>query len=105
MLRLGLLCRLGGLASRRFASIAAQPLRAAPVPVLSQPRPALLAKLPCQPSVLEQIPLGVFEAEAEADNTIYMDSVLRKRRLKMKKHKLRKRRRLQRSLKKRLGKI
>jgi hypothetical protein len=42
--------------------------------------------------------------EAE-DNTMYMDSVMRKRRLKMKKHKLRKRRREQRSLKKRLGKI
>ncbi|GEQ72183.1 hypothetical protein JCM33374_g5869 [Metschnikowia sp. JCM 33374] len=45
------------------------------------------------------------DGEGEADNTLYMDSVLRKRRLKMKKHKLRKRRRLQRSLKKRLGKI
>ncbi|KAL7664920.1 Thiamine pyrophosphokinase [[Candida] zeylanoides] len=33
----------------------------------------------------------------EADSTIYMDSVLRKRRLKMKKHKLRKRRKAQRS--------
>lgn len=44
------------------------------------------------------------EVETE-DNTIYMDSVLRKRRLKMKKHKLRKRRRAQRSLKKRLGKL
>ena len=44
-------------------------------------------------------------AEEEVDNTMHMDSVLRKRRLKMKKHKLRKRRRLQRSLKKRLGKI
>ncbi|KAG2734351.1 hypothetical protein G9P44_002357 [Scheffersomyces stipitis] len=43
-------------------------------------------------------------AESE-DNTVYMDSVLRKRRLKMKKHKLRKRRREQRSLKKRLGKL
>lgn len=42
--------------------------------------------------------------EAEEDNTVYMDSVLRKRRLKMKKHKLRKRRRNQRALKKRLGK-
>lgn len=39
------------------------------------------------------------------DNTMYMDSVMRKRRLKMKKHKLRKRRKEQRSLKKRLGKI
>lgn len=41
----------------------------------------------------------------EDDNTVYMDSVLRKRRLKMKKHKLRKRRKRQRSLKIRLGKI
>ncbi|KAK6457055.1 uncharacterized protein RJT20DRAFT_127187 [Scheffersomyces xylosifermentans] len=43
--------------------------------------------------------------DTDQDNTIYMDSVLRKRRLKMKKHKLRKRRREQRSLKKRLGKL
>lgn len=41
----------------------------------------------------------------ESDNTMQMDSVLRKRRLKMKKHKLRKRRKAQRALKKRLGKI
>ncbi|KAK6201321.1 uncharacterized protein RJT21DRAFT_1266 [Scheffersomyces amazonensis] len=41
----------------------------------------------------------------QEDNTMHMDSVLRKRRLKMKKHKLRKRRREQRSLKRRLGKI
>lgn len=47
-------------------------------------------------------PLGDMEVE---DYTIHMDSVLRKRRLKMKKHKLRKRRRAQRSLKKRLGKL
>lgn len=46
--------------------------------------------------------LNVVEVE---DNTMHMDSVLRKRRLKMKKHKLRKRRRAQRSLKKRLGKL
>lgn len=39
------------------------------------------------------------------DNTMYMDSVLRKRRLKMKKHKLKKRRKSQRALKKRLGKL
>lgn len=38
-------------------------------------------------------------------NTMLLDSVLRKRRLKMKKHKLRKRRKEQRALKKRLGKI
>lgn len=36
---------------------------------------------------------------------MYLDSVLRKRRLKMKKHKLKKRRKAQRALKKRLGKI
>ncbi|EGV61460.1 hypothetical protein CANTEDRAFT_114924 [Yamadazyma tenuis ATCC 10573] len=41
---------------------------------------------------------------SEEDNTMYMDSVMRKRRLKMKKHKLRKRRRAQRALMKRLGK-
>lgn len=48
------------------------------------------------------------QAEQEnpvADNTVYMDSVKRKRRLKMKKHKLRKRRRLGRALLKRLGKV
>lgn len=39
------------------------------------------------------------------ESELHLDSVLRKRRLKMKKHKLRKRRREQRSLKKRLGKI
>lgn len=39
------------------------------------------------------------------DSTMYMDSVLRKRRLKMKKHKLKKRRKNQRALRKRLGKI
>lgn len=58
-------------------------------------------------SILEQMPENVFEniADENTDSTMYMDSVLRKRRLKMKKHKLRKRRREQRSLKKRLGKI
>lgn len=45
------------------------------------------------------------EPDLAEDNTMYMDSVMRKRRLKMKKHKLRKRRKEQRSLKKRLGKI
>lgn len=48
------------------------------------------------------------QAEQEnpvTDNTVYMDSVKRKRRLKMKKHKLRKRRRLGRALLKRLGKV
>lgn len=48
------------------------------------------------------------QAEQEnpvSDNTVYMDSVKRKRRLKMKKHKLRKRRRLGRALLKRLGKV
>lgn len=39
------------------------------------------------------------------DKTLYLDSVMRKRRLKMKKHKLRKRRKAQRALKRRLGKI
>ncbi|RLV85627.1 hypothetical protein JA9_001895 [Meyerozyma sp. JA9] len=54
-------------------------------------------------SIVNEIDTGVWN-EPE-DNTMYMDSVLRKRRLKMKKHKLRKRRRAQRSLKKRLGKL
>lgn len=52
------------------------------------------------PSMLENLDLNF-----ETDNTMYADSVLRKRRLKMKKHKLRKRRKEQRSLMKRLGKI
>ena len=54
-------------------------------------------------SIVNEVYMGVWH-EPE-DNTMYMDSVLRKRRLKMKKHKLRKRRRAQRSLKKRLGKL
>lgn len=45
------------------------------------------------------------QVEPQPVHEIYMDSVLRKRRLKMKKHKLRKRRRTQRALKKRLGKL
>lgn len=53
--------------------------------------------------------ITLFEHELEEmnesdDKEMKLDSVLRKRRLKMKKHKLRKRRRAQRSLKKRLGK-
>lgn len=68
-----------------------------PQPVQLQPVSSVLGALPTWPAFPAQ------EAEAE-DNTIYMDSVLRKRRLKMKKHKLRKRRRNQRALKKRLGK-
>lgn len=53
------------------------------------------------------IPLAIPDVweDIEVDNTLYADSVLRKRRLKMKKHKLRKRRRAQRALMKRLGKI
>ena len=55
-------------------------------------------------SQLKQVQ-SVIEPEAsEEDNTIYTDSVLRKRRLKMKKHKLRKRRKEQRALTKKLGK-
>lgn len=51
-------------------------------------------------------PVVEVESTTEAeDKTVYLDSVLRKRRLKMKKHKLRKRRKRQRSLKIRLGKI
>lgn len=50
-------------------------------------------------------PLAPLEEIETDDKTLHMDSVLRKRRLKMKKHKLRKRRRSQRSLKKRLGKL
>lgn len=52
-----------------------------------------------------EFPLLEAEEAGEESNVIQMDSVLRKRRLKMKKHKLRKRRRNQRALKKRLGKL
>lgn len=48
---------------------------------------------------------SINEDVEDVDKTVYLDSVLRKRRLKMKKHKLRKRRRDQRALKKRLGKL
>lgn len=57
-----------------------------------------------------EMPRNAWAQQAEqenpvSDNTVYMDSVKRKRRLKMKKHKLRKRRRLGRALLKRLGKV
>lgn len=60
-------------------------------------------------SILE-MPKDAWAQQAEqetpvTDNTVYMESVKRKRRLKMKKHKLRKRRRLGRALLKRLGKV
>lgn len=54
---------------------------------------------------IQNDPLASLNDVEVEDNTMHMDSVLRKRRLKMKKHKLRKRRRAQRSLKKRLGKL
>jgi hypothetical protein len=54
---------------------------------------------------IQNDPLASLNDIEVEDNTMHMDSVLRKRRLKMKKHKLRKRRRAQRSLKKRLGKL
>lgn len=59
------------------------------------------------PTIAQVVPLARsnIDVSKEADSTIYMDSVLRKRRLKMKKHKLRKRRKAQRSLMQRLGKI
>ncbi len=59
------------------------------------------------PTIARVVPLvrSNIDISDEADSTIYMDSVLRKRRLKMKKHKLRKRRKAQRSLMQRLGKI
>ncbi|ODV68758.1 hypothetical protein HYPBUDRAFT_152088 [Hyphopichia burtonii NRRL Y-1933] len=100
--------------SRMYASIAR--------PVLSKPTFFNLNQSPVSKSFINQIQfpqssiasnLNAWETPGledtdmslENDNTMYMDSVLRKRRLKMKKHKLRKRRRAQRSLKKRLGKI
>lgn len=57
-----------------------------------------------------ELPKDAWEQDAEketsiVDNTVYADSVKRKRKLAMKKHKLRKRRRAARSLLKRLGKV
>ncbi|CAN3355675.1 hypothetical protein DICA3_B14092 [Diutina catenulata] len=65
-------------------------------------RPHQFSMIQLQPA---HIPTLEPVVEEETDNTVYVDSVMRKRRLKMKKHKLRKRRREQRSLKKRLGKL
>lgn len=73
-------------------------LRASVSPVATIQKEYTVPTIPNDPFA----PLNDVDAE---DNTMHMDSVLRKRRLKMKKHKLRKRRRDQRSLKKRLGKI
>ncbi|CAK9441713.1 mitochondrial 37S ribosomal protein mS38 [Lodderomyces beijingensis] len=53
------------------------------------------------------VPSQTFEINldnVDAENMIHTDSVLRKRRLKMKKHKHRKRRKAQRALRRRLGK-
>lgn len=56
-------------------------------------------------NILTDIERQQLDIDDTNDNTMYMDSVLRKRRLKMKKHKLKKRRKSQRALKKRLGKL
>ena len=84
-------------------------------PKLSYPKfinfPAFLSIQPQSqtPSLFisTKLPLSndVVEVDEEVDSTLYTDSVLRKRRLKMKKHKLRKRRKAQKSLMQRLGKI
>lgn len=78
-------------------------------PVFSPPLHFPLSLIVAQnfPTLAQVVPLARsnIDVSEEADSTIYMDSVLRKRRLKMKKHKLRKRRKAQRSLMQRLGKI
>lgn len=51
----------------------------------------------------DEIKFEIVDA-GESNNEMYADSVLRKRRLKMKKHKYKKRRKAQRALRKRLGK-
>ncbi|RKP29919.1 hypothetical protein METBISCDRAFT_27847 [Metschnikowia bicuspidata] len=96
------------LAIQRLAEIQPHPTQTSQVLRMLQP----LARIP-QPSIffpqighVQQSPISPEASESkEADNTVHLDSVLRKRRLKMKKHKLRKRRKRQRSLKIRLGKI
>ncbi|CAH2351624.1 hypothetical protein CLIB1423_04S02256 [[Candida] railenensis] len=96
----------GIMGQRLMSSVAA-------TPKLSYPKfisfPAFPSIQPQTPSVFisTKLPLSndVMEVDEEADNTLYTDSVLRKRRLKMKKHKLRKRRKAQKSLMQRLGKI
>lgn len=74
-----------------------------PLKTSASPR-SIIQKECIIPSVQNDPLASLNDIEIE-DNTMHMDSVLRKRRLKMKKHKLRKRRRAQRSLKKRLGKL
>lgn len=70
-----------------------------------QPSPLQLSFFPrAQPEPVAPVVEAETVDEAN-DKTVHLDSVLRKRRLKMKKHKLRKRRKRQRSLKIRLGKI
>lgn len=71
------------------------------LPIFAFPKMAVAWPRHIQP----ELPLLEADEAAEESNVIQMDSVLRKRRLKMKKHKLRKRRRNQRALKKRLGKL
>ncbi|CCE78299.1 Piso0_000919 [Millerozyma farinosa CBS 7064] len=104
-----------GKASSRLLSLSYRH-KGNPIPSIGIHKPVLMQQ-PITSSILNiiQKPQGSimeypqtlnFEEEVdEADATIHLDSVLRKRRLKMKKHKLRKRRREQRALKKRLGKI
>ncbi|CAL1203438.1 unnamed protein product [Candida parapsilosis] len=52
----------------------------------------------------DEIKFEIVDAGNNTDNIMHADSVLRKRRLKMKKHKYKKRRKAQRALRKRLGK-
>lgn len=89
--------------SRMVPSLQAQPTPSFLVSRL--PSLAAQSKMVITPPLVESSTFETAFEDAEIDNTLYMDSVLRKRRLKMKKHKLRKRRREQRSLKKRLGKL
>lgn len=107
MLRFGVLRGLGLLGRAlstvsRPAPFLAAVLRTSIVHTLNRMQPIQFLLWPTAEPTSEP---GTSEPGLDEDNTMYMDSVLRKRRLKMKKHKLRKRRRSQRALKKRLGKL
>lgn len=98
-------CRIG-VRSSHVSSVSTLPAHFVP-PIMAQRPTVQIAptKAASFTPIANQIDTEVWNEAGIEDNTLYMDSVLRKRRLKMKKHKLRKRRRAQRSLKKRLGKL
>lgn len=111
MFRLGLR-QLGFAATRGLTTINTKPLTLLGRGFSKSPLASAFAnisapsmrRLPLMEPILERQQHSIID-DSKSDETVMLDSVLRKRRLKMKKHKLRKRRRLQRALKKRLGKI